>query len=80
MSEVLELELRAGRFAVVAAGLQHVIGLPNTPEVRGRLGTGRFDEVLCRCGDERARLRCVRVFYDPHTKVNKWRVELGEVL
>lgn len=80
MSKVLELELHPERFYVVAAGLQHVIGAPDTPKVRRMLEGRHFDEVLCKNGDQRVRLRCVRVFFDPHTKVLKWRIEMGGVL
>ena len=80
MTRVLELTMHSERYYIVAAGLQHVIGFPDTPKVRVMLEGKHFDEVLCTDGVESARLRCVRVFFDPHTKTNKWRVELGAVL
>lgn len=80
MSDVLELTMHSERYYIVAAGLQHVIGFPDTPKVRAMLEDRHYDVVLCTDGVEFARLRCVRVFFDSHTKVNKWRVELGEVL
>lgn len=82
MSEpaVLELELPLERFHMVAAGLQFVIGRPDTEEWLYLLWDKHFDEVLCRCDDMTARVRCVRVFYDDHIKLNKWRIELGKVI
>ena len=80
MNGVLELTMHEERHYIVAAGLQHVIGLPDTPKVRRLLEGRHFDEVVCVCGDRQARLRCVRVYFDPHTRILKWRVELGEVL
>jgi hypothetical protein len=80
MSKVLGLQVPAERFYVIAAGLQRVVGMPDTPSMRKLLEGKRFKEVVFTSGDESVRLRCVRVFFDPHTKELKWRIELGEVL
>ena len=76
----LELALEPERFGMVAAGLQYVIGRPDTPEWQGSLADRHFDDVLCTCGTMSARLHCVRTFYDAHTKQDKWRIELGTVV
>jgi hypothetical protein len=77
---VLELELPLERFHMVAAGLQFMIGRPDTEEWLYLLWDKRFDEVLCRCGDMTARVKCKRVYYDDRIKDEKWRIELGEVI
>ena len=76
--KTLTIELPPERFAVVSEGLVYVIGQPDTPEWRRRLKGKHFDEVRCTCGDMHARLRCVRVFFDDHTRKDKWRIELGK--
>lgn len=78
--KVLRLTLEPERFNMVAAGLQFVIGRPDTPKVRTLLWNKHFDEVLCHCGEMQVRLHCVRVYHDPHIKLDQWRIELGEVI
>ncbi|MBU8871365.1 MAG: hypothetical protein KOO60_10925 [Gemmatimonadales bacterium] len=77
---MLRLTLEPERFNMVAAGLQLVIGRPDVPKFRTMLFNRKFDEVLCFCDDMQVRLRCVRVFHDPHIKLDQWRIELGEVI
>lgn len=72
----LTVELPPERYECVAAGFVFVIGQPDTPEWRARLEGQHFDYVVCTCGTASARLRCRRVFFDEHTRVNKWRIEL----